>query len=69
MGNDELLLPIASRSLEPLLPAGIDSYPRSRQRMIENYSKSSVKPVVHFAVSLLAEFRANGGETREYVLR
>lgn len=68
-GSDELLLPIASRSLEPLLPTGIDSYPRSKQRMIENYSKSSVKPVIHFAVSLLAEFRASGGETREDLAR
>lgn len=57
------LASISARAIEHTLPTDIDNYPLSKRRMISNFSESGLRPLVHFASSLLEELYTGGEPT------
>lgn len=54
-GDGDILAPISARAIEHMLPGGIDNYPSSKRRMINNFSAVNLRPLTHFAISMIDE--------------
>jgi hypothetical protein len=65
----EALLPISEKAIEHILPDGIDNYPLSKERMLSNFSSSGLRPVAHFANSLLDELDASGDKSEAAIAK